>query len=238
MNQGNEGAQSGSGEAHARPDQLLTRSVGERAPGQPQGCLVNTESRRADLTPNLAEAQCFLELLDPAGVLTFQAFPEAKSSTARATVLHGTLAEHGAQLEALNRAGAGIFVMVNAGDGEIKPGARTCRTEANVIRVRALFVDLDGAPLEPVLAFEEPPDLVVETSPGRWHAYWLVDDVELQEFSSFQKDMATHLGGDPAVCDLPRVMRLPGFWHLKSETPFLSHLIDTAILSMEPACGS
>jgi len=180
----------------------------------------------SDLVPNLEDAQRFLRGLDSSDAFTFQAIPEAKDSTARPAVLHGTLDEHVAELEALNRNGAGIFVMVNAGDGEIRPGARTCRTQANVTRVRALFVDLDGAPLEPVLTSEDPPDLVVATSPGRWHAYWFFNDCELHEFSHLQRCLAAHFGGDQSVCDLPRVMRLPGFWHLKSDTPFLSRLLD------------
>ena len=190
------------------------------------------------LAPNLEDAERFLRVLEPEGLFTFQAIPEAKDSTARPTVLHGTLDEHAAALEVLNRNGAGIFFMVNKGDGQIKPGAKTCRTEANVICVRALFVDLDGASLEPVMTSEDPPDLVVATSPGRWHVYWLIDDCELDEFSHLQKSLAAHFDGDPSVCDLPRVMRLPGFWHRKSDTPFLSCLVESDRPSSEASHGA
>jgi RepB DNA-primase from phage plasmid len=188
--------------------------------------------------PDLEETRRFLRALDAGGIFTFQAIPEAKDSTARPTVLHGTLDEHASELEALNRSGAGIFVMVNAGDGQIKPGAKTCRTQANVIRVRALFADLDGAPVGPVVTADAPPDLIVETSPGRWHVYWIVDDVELNEFAHLQKSLAARFGGDPSVCDLPRVMRLPGFWHVKSDTPFLSRLVQLERLVLEEPCGT
>lgn len=191
-----------------------------------------------DIVPNLEDARRFLEALDPSGVFTFQAIPEAKDSTARPTVLHGTLNEHAPELEVLNRNGAGIFFMANEGDGEIKPGAKTCRTQANVIRVRALFGDLDGAPLEPVMTSEDPPDFVVATSPGRWHVYWLIDDCELHEFNHLQKSLAAHFGGDPSVCDLPRVMRLPGFWHRKSDAPFLSFLVESDRPSSEASHGA
>jgi hypothetical protein len=43
----------------------------------------------------------------------------------------------------LNREGAGVFVTVNETD--LKG-----RTAKNITSVRAVFVDLDGAPLEPV----------------------------------------------------------------------------------------
>jgi hypothetical protein len=172
---------------------------------------------------DLTCASRYLALLDATGISTFQAIPEAKDSTARPTVLHGTLEQHETELEALNGRGAGIFVMPNEGDGEIKPGAMTCRTQANVIRVRALFVDLDGAPIAPVLESGLPPDWVVRSSPGRWHAYWRVSNCPLGQFATAQVALARRFDGDPAVKDLPRVMRVPGFFHRKSE-PFLSAL--------------
>lgn len=198
---------------------------------------MNFPDGNADRARAQRETQRFLDVLDPEGVFTFQYLPEAKGSTVPRTVLHGTLSEHGPELECANQSGGGIFFMPNAGDGVIKSGATTCRTQANVVRVRALSVDLDGAPLDPVLTWGERPDLVVETSPGRWHAYWLVDDVELHEFSSLQKALAARFNGDPAVCDLPRLMRLPGFWHMKSETPFLSRLVDIDNLILEQSRG-
>jgi hypothetical protein len=39
-----------------------------------------------------------------------------------------------------------------------------------------------------------------------------------------QKDLAARFSGDPKVCDLPRVMRLPGFYHRKA-APFLTRII-------------
>lgn len=176
-----------------------------------------------DFTPNWDHARKFLDALDSGGTFTFQAFPEAEGSHTRPKVLHGTLEKHGAELEALNRAGSGNFVMVNAGDGVILAGARTCRTTANVIRVRALFVDLDGAPVAPVLRCALPPDWVVQSSLRRWHAYWKVTDCQLDEFASLQSDLAQTFNGDRTVKDLPRVMRVPGFYHRKAE-PFRSEL--------------
>src|SRR5258707_402284 len=51
-------------------------------------------------------------------------------------VLHGTLSQHCEELARLNAAGAGVFVMVNEGDGK-------GRAENNVRALRALFVDDD-----------------------------------------------------------------------------------------------
>ncbi len=176
---------------------------------------------------DLTCAARFLSLLDGAGVFTFQTFLDVhagvQSAAARPRVLHGPLDEHAEQLNNLNEQGAGIFVMVNAGDGVTRAGAKTCRTAANVRRVRAVFVDLDGAPITPVLESPLRPDWVVRSSPGRWHAYWRVGDCPLDRFESAQAALAARFDGDPKVKDLPRVMRIPGFFHRKAE-PFRSEL--------------
>lgn len=177
-----------------------------------------------DLKPDLEMAQLFLDLLDPGGSFTFQTFEDAKADSGRkarhahlARIYHGDLSSHAKELTKLQAKGAGVFFMVNQGDNG---GRKT----TNVQRVRAHFVDLDGAPLDPVIASAMAPHLVVESSPGRWHAYWLVDGGPLDEFKARQQALAQRFGGDPKVCDLPRVMRLPGFWHLKKE-PFQTRIV-------------
>jgi hypothetical protein len=162
------------------------------------------------------DADAFLRMLGDQ--LTFQTFDESGMRRADLScLLHGTLADHADTLTALNQRGAGVFVMVNAGDGM---GRKT----ENVNAVRALFVDLDGAPLEPVKAAPLAPHCIVETSPGRWHAYWAVADCPLCDFKPLQKALAAQFNADASVCDLPRVMRVPGFDHRKS-TPFRSRIV-------------
>ncbi|HSC11188.1 MAG TPA: DNA-primase RepB domain-containing protein [Rhodanobacteraceae bacterium] len=172
------------------------------------------------------DADAFLRLL--AGVnasITFQTFDETGAKRpALSKVLHGTLAEHAAALARLNAAGAGVFWMVNAGDG-------VGRAATNVRSIRALFVDLDGAPLEPVQAAPLPAHCIVETSPNRWHAYWRVSDCASDDFTRLQKALAARFAADPKVCDLPRVMRLPGFDHRKGG-PYRSRVIS---VSEQPA---
>jgi len=97
-------------------------------------------------------------------------------------------------------------------------------------------VDLDGAPLQPVLnAVLKPhlqpvlnavlkPHLINETSPGRFQAVWFVADCRLDQFTGMQKALAVRFEGDLAVIDLPRVVRVPGFWHMKGK-PQLSRLM-------------
>jgi putative DNA primase/helicase len=187
-------------------------------------------------TPDKAEAARYLKLLDSgASFFTFQTFDDNKerkkaldeSNRQRkregksqlpdplARIIHGTVDNCWAELVRLNGQGAGIFVTVNETDGK---GRKT----ENIKRVRTLFVDLDGAPLEPATQWRTP-HMAVESSPGKFHTYWIVSGVALEAFEGRQKALAARFNGD-RVHDLPRVLRLPGFIHRKGE-PFLTRVI-------------
>ena len=119
-----------------------------------------------------------------------------------------------------------MFVTVNETDGQ---GRKT----ANITRVRAVFVDTDGADIEPIRAAQ--PHILVESSPGNYHAYWLVSGAPLHEFKAAQKAMIEAWGTDKGVNDLPRVMRLPGFLHQKvsaqkglAGSPFMVQMVNHA----------
>jgi hypothetical protein len=179
------------------------------------------------LTCNQTEASRFLIALDhKAAHFTFQTFDDNHDikRAKLASVCHGTVQKSWGQLTDLSSKGAGVFITVNETD--LKG-----REAANVTRVRALFVDLDGAPLDAVLndCDVPKPHIVVESSPGKWHVYWLVTSVPLKAFRTLQKFLIQRFGGDPIVHDLPRVLRLPGFPHQKIKkgivsTPFLSRI--------------
>lgn len=168
---------------------------------------------------DLEQAQRFLERLAPDESVTFQTYSDkeelivkrdGKRFDPNAKIMHGTLEtpQDADLLTRLNAKGAGVFVMVNEGNGK-------GRAAKNVQRVRALFIDTDGAPYPAELPLK--PHLVVQSSPGRWHLYWLVTGVLLDSFSTLQEALAEHYGTDPSIKDLPRVMRLPGFYHRKGE---------------------
>jgi Protein of unknown function (DUF3631)/RepB DNA-primase from phage plasmid len=183
------------------------------------------------MTPDRNVTESFLRALDPAtDRFTFQTFdddPERREKRREsgakdpfAKIRHGTLAQHWRELAKLNEQGAGIFVTVNRTDFK-------GRSIDNIVGIRAVFVDLDGAPLEPVFADGVPmPHIVTETSPDRWHVYWRVEnDLPLGSFTPLQQAIAARFNGDPAINDLPRVMRIPGFIHRKAD-PFLSVVKD------------
>ena len=166
------------------------------------------------------EAAQFLNLLAEGEPITFQTFDDTKGrhSSQLVRVLHGALEEHLPLLTELNEKGAGIFFTVNATD--LKG-----RETKNITKVRAVFVDLDGAPLEPILSAPLSPHIIVESSPKRFHAYWIIEDLPLEQFSRVQKALIQRFDADRAVHDLPRVMRLPGFFHRKAE-PILVRMIE------------
>jgi hypothetical protein len=173
------------------------------------------------LKPDLNVAHRFLTLLsqcDETDVFTFQIFPEGAPSSSYPKVLHGSLLEQGDTLVQANCEGSGIFVTINRTDGK-------GRRNENIVGVRAVFVDLDGAPLQPVLDAPLSPHVVIESSSGRYHAYWIVEGVTCDEFTSIQKALAARFGGDLQVIDRGRVMRLPGFYHLK-KSPYLTNIIN------------
>src|SRR5262249_7611536 len=203
---------------------------------------------RPELKPDHNEANRFLTVFDPnTDQFTFQTFDdnkERKRARAEANKLrkqqgkpklkdplartrHGTLAKHWNELVELNNKGAGIYFTVCETDLK---GRKT----NNIKRVRAGFSDLDGAPLEPVLADGElKTHIITETSPGRFHTYYIVEGIPLDHFEPLQKAIATRFNGDPAVHDLPRVMRLPGFIHRKGE-PFLVRILQINDLKPYP----
>ena len=112
------------------------------------------------------DAHRFLKKLDQDNRFSFQTFDDSDDKNKELTrVLHGSLEENFPLLGQLNDQGAGIFVTVNETDLK---GRKT----DNIISVRAVFADLDAAPLEPVRDFGLKPHIIIETSPNRWHAYW------------------------------------------------------------------
>ena len=176
----------------------------------------------SDLCPDIDHARDFLALLDPdPSSFTFQVFPESEGCRAKPMIFHGSIDELASQLIVANNAGAGVFFMVNAGD-------QKGRRAENVQRVRAHFVDLDTPGVDPLFGAEISPHIVVESSAGKWHAYWLAEDgASLDDFSALQRSLARRFDGDPVVVDLARVMRLPGFHHQKKGgAPFMTRMHD------------
>jgi hypothetical protein len=169
-------------------------------------------------------AEQFLTLLaEGADAFTFQTFDDNKQrkDSSLARLLHGTLDQHFDELCRLNAMGAGIFVPVNETD--LKG-----RTKANIVNVRAVFQEADRQGI-PVPSLE--PHIVVQTSQGKFHRYWLTHEHEaaLREYDGVMRTMVDQYGSDPNARDLARVLRLPGFLHMKdAANPFLVCIVEAS----------
>jgi len=135
----------------------------------------------------------------------------ARKSSSLTRVLHHVDPD---QLAELNAQGAGVYMMVNEGDGQ------GCK-ERNVIRIRAYFADFDSAPLPSSWPLE--PSLIVETSPGRFHTHWILEDAETvpldkTAWNRQQEAIARAVGAEPSDAkNLCRSSRLAGFRNRKKD---------------------
>ncbi|MBF0416645.1 MAG: hypothetical protein HQL86_00135 [Magnetococcales bacterium] len=161
---------------------------------------------------NLADARKFLQAVGGDGPFCFQLINSNGGQILKSVPFDEQWSNYIAQQ---NLKGDNVFVTVNQTDG-------IGRKTSNITRVRAIFVDLDGAPFPNNIPLT--PSVIVNSSPGKFHIYWFVDDLPLEEFRVIQKNIAHMFDGDRMVIDLPRVMRVPGFLHLKNE-PFCSELL-------------
>lgn len=178
------------------------------------------DSQASALKLDKDQTERFLTLLDEdAEQFTFQTFDDTKGrdDESLTRVLNGTLDKHWQALCALNRKGAGVYVTVNETDLQ-------GRKKTNITRVRAIFQEQDraGCPELPTA-----PHIAVESSPGKHHRYILVNDCPLDGFSPLQERLVQDYGSDPDAKDISRVLRLPGFCHMKNpDTPHLVRIVE------------
>jgi hypothetical protein len=116
------------------------------------------------------------------------------------------------ELEKLNDNGAAIYVAINEFDGP--------RKIDNLRRVRGVHADLDGASEGQLkkLRATLPPTIAVQSSTvEKQHWYWLLTKGETLDADSAKAINQTlvGLGADPAAVDVARLLRLPGFRHMK-----------------------
>lgn len=168
-----------------------------------------------------AHAVQFLHALGRNAPFAFRALVDDKQRKAQAKLISGGFNDRMQELRRLNDQGYGIFVQINAADGK---GV----SAANITGATCFFVDFDGIPLESIDRFSLRPQIVVETSPGKRHYYWRVDDIPRDQFSAVQKRLIALFSSDRSVHDLPRVMRLPGFLHQKDEAN--PHLVTCTVI--------
>ena len=166
------------------------------------------------LKPNIEHANLHLEFLSgqKRSNEMFQIYADSKQSSVLPQILIGTLEQHWDRLVDANRRGAAIAVVVNQTDFK-------GRCDKNIVRIRSFFTD-DDKNLNKAIAMD-PPSFRVLSKRGP-HKYYVGQDFEISIFKSIQKLLAAEAETDPQVCDLGRVMRLAGFFHMKNpQDPFL-----------------
>lgn len=185
-----------------------------------------------DIKPNFEMAEQFLEVLSrkKAEEFTFLTFADDKAmpeSNRLTRAFFGTLSEHSEELLELNRQGAGVFVTANRTSG-------VSRKVDDIISTRACFVDSDSGNLPPSLPLA--PTLRIQTARGE-HAYWCFNIEQPKAiFSELQIRLIENLGTDRTIKDPSRVMRIPGFFHLKNpKAPFLIRISSVSNRYYEPS---
>jgi hypothetical protein len=116
-----------------------------------------------------------------------------------------------------------IFFTVNELDQSKDDGRH--RTGKMIKRFRAVFLDDDNPRDDVRDDFPLVPSLIVNSSPGKYHYYWLIEregDSGLQsptvdQWKSVQLGLVNKYDGDKNARDVPRYLRLPGYHHLKHE---------------------
>ncbi len=157
-------------------------------------------------------AAAFLAALDPGtDGFCFQTFDDNKARRDRrlARTLHGSLHQHRSELERLNRAGAGVFVTVNA----IVPGRE--RRMENLKAIRAIWQDDDSGWSG---SFPLAPSIVVQSSSfpfPKFQRLWVVEGMSAADHQGVMRRLVSDYGSDPGARDLVRVLRVPGFFHQK-----------------------
>ena len=120
-------------------------------------------------------------------------------------------------LQRLNDQSYGIFVSING-----------ARRDEEVSHISAQFFECDDKDFDAQLAqirdFALKPSIVVQTKKSL-HVYFLMRDAKVEDFRRIQQKLAKKFGGDPAVCNASRVMRIPGYNHCK-ESPVMVKLLE------------
>lgn len=125
----------------------------------------------------------------------------------------GTVTDLWPEFEQAQSDGYGVFVVVNAGG----------HSDTEIESIRAVFIDGDDKPMPST--WHCMPSFFVQRSATRWHVYWVMHGMRVDDFKPAQLRLAAHYGTDTAVCNPSRVMRLAGTLHLKvSSNPQLMQL--------------
>lgn len=124
-----------------------------------------------------------------------------------------------AWLRYMNREKNEVYIAMNV----LNPEAHG-RTKVDIAEIRHVYLDFDENGDEALKALKGRDDLptpnhVITSSPGRYQAIWRVEGFGKEQAEALMRGMVREFGADPAATDSSRVMRVPGFYNHKRETP-------------------
>lgn len=91
------------------------------------------------------------------------------------------------------------------------------RTKQRVAELKKQFLSKHGERIKDTM--------IVETKNG-YHIYWVMQGGDISKFVPIQKALAQTFDSDPMITNLSRVMRIPGFYHMKNpKTPYMVKVI-------------
>ena len=150
---------------------------------------------------------------------------KAEAEKLPAVKLFGPLREHWPQIVALQSQGYGVYVVVNQGGD----------TDSAILddgAVRAQFADFDGKALPDDWEFHATPDVGYSRDDLHHHIYWFITpDMQPACFKQTQRQISDYYGSDPNVCNLSRLMRLPGTLHLKDPIHPRTYALNADVLT-------
>lgn len=176
---------------------------------------------RKMLQPVLSDMSKFKKFIHGEQATCFQSYSKREGMERKSVAFPGKLTtEMKKKLVAANSTGMEVAMMINQSNGK-------GRSSSGVNKVNALFADFDDGNMtfEKLMDLPIKPHMIVESSPGKYHAYWLVANCDVDQFKPVMRALAHKLGSDPNVTDLARVMRMPGTINWKYEKPFLASIV-------------
>jgi len=163
---------------------------------------------------NITAADILGSLFNPADTVCFRVFDDKKRGMFRGQNLQcecGKYKTIEGDLNKHNEQDRGVFFVVNYGG----------QNDQSITRINAQFFEMDGGTFEEqqakIDAFPLRPSMIVRTQKSL-HTYYFMDGTaKVERFRTVQKQLVKMFGGDPMCVNESRVMRLPGFYHCKTD---------------------
>lgn len=163
--------------------------------------------KKTNVKPNAASMRRHIRLLSAKAPIVIQSYPPKSDKTAGSPKFEicKTVDEAIVFAASESKRGMNVGIVANPTDGK-------GRKSANVKKINWLFADFDSGntQLEKLLALPVKPNMVIQTSDGRYHAYFRVGGCTVNQFKPAQIALAKRLETDESVCDASRCLRIAG----------------------------